>query len=70
MTAQGIADSTAAATVGIAASTWITDLNAILQLGATTVAIFAGIAAIWWHVERIRAARRERLNEEGSNTKG
>ncbi len=49
----------AVGSVGLATATWVADLNAYLQLGATVVAIIAGCMAIVWHVEKIRQARRE-----------
>ena len=50
--------------VGLATATWVVDLNAYLQLGATAVAFVAGCMAILWHVEKIRTARRERRDNK------
>lgn len=66
---QVMADASAAASAALAASTWIADLNAILQLGATVVAIAAGAGAAWWHVEKALTARRERLNDRDEDSK-
>jgi hypothetical protein len=65
---QITADLSAAGSTGLAAATWIADLNSVLQLGATGVAIVAGVGAAWWHIEKALAARKERLNvvSEGS----
>ncbi len=61
---QQTADLSAAASAGLAATTWIADLNAVAQLGATVVAIVAGAGAAWWHIEKARAARKERLGKD------
>jgi len=61
---QLAAEAAASASAGLAAATWIADLNAVLQLGATCVAIVAGIGASWWHIEKALAARKARLDEE------
>jgi flagellar basal body-associated protein FliL len=58
------ADLSAGASAILAASTWIAELTAIMQLAATGVAIVAGLAAAWWHIEKARGARRERLKDE------
>ena len=60
---QITADTAAAASAGLAAATWIADLNALLQLGATVVAIVAGLGAAWWHIEKALAARAERMDK-------
>ena len=38
---------------GFAGVTWLTQLNAYLQLGATAVAIIAGVLAIIWHIKKL-----------------
>ena len=53
------ADAAAATSAALASMTWITNLNIILQLVATIVAIVAGIGAAWWHFERIYRLRHE-----------
>lgn len=58
---QMVADIGAASSAALAASTWIANLNEVLQLAATVVAICAGAAAAWWHWEKALHARRERL---------
>ena len=58
------ADLGAGASAALAATTWVADLNAILQLGATVIAILAGAAATWWHIEKALTARRARLEDQ------
>ena len=56
--AQGIAADVAAAVSGsAAAASWIATANDILQLGATIIAIIAGLYAIKWHRVRIKNAQ-------------
>lgn len=55
-----LADAQAAASVGLATVTWIADLGFILQIVATVVAIIAGGAAAWYHIERGIVAHRGR----------
>ena len=50
----------AAGSVGLATATWVVDLNAYLQLGATAVAFVAGCMAIWWHWEKIKSSRNKK----------
>jgi hypothetical protein len=54
------ADLSAAASAGLAGATWIADLATITQLGATLVAIVAGAAAAWYHIEKAITERRNR----------
>lgn len=61
---QQIADAGAAASATLASITWIANLNDVLQLVATLVAIVAGISAAWWHVEKAREARESRLENK------
>ena len=53
------ADAAVATSATMASMTWIADLNTVLQLIATVVAIVAGIGAAWWHFERIYRLRHE-----------
>ena len=53
-----LADLAAASSAATAGFTWVAQLNEILQLGATAVAIVAGIYAIKWHRARIAELRR------------
>lgn len=61
---QIVADAGAASSAGLAAATWVANLSEILQLSATVVAIVAGGAAAWWHIEKALAARRQRKTRE------
>lgn len=69
-TPQQTADLAAAGSAALAASTWIAELNELLQLGATVVAIVAGAGAAWWHIEKALAARKERLDAENDSDSG
>lgn len=58
------ADAAALVSGSAAATSWLTTANEVLQLGATAVAIVAGLYAIKWHRTRIAEVRR---NSEQSN---
>lgn len=49
---QKAADFSAAGSAFLAGATWLVELELYLQVGATLVAIVAGAAATWYHVER------------------
>ena len=51
--ATAFANIGAVTSVAAAGVTWVAELNAYLQLGATTVAIIAGVLAIIWHVKKL-----------------
>lgn len=57
------ADVQAVGSVGVAGVTWVADLAVWLQIGATAVAIVAGIAAAWYHIERALEKRKNRLKK-------
>ena len=60
-TAQQVAaDAAAGISVASAGFAWLETANGIAQLVASIIAAVAGVAAIWWHVDRILEARRER----------
>lgn len=60
--AEGLAADFAALVSGSgAAATWIVQVNGILQMVATGVAIAAGLYAIKWH--KIRIAKERKANE-------
>lgn len=61
---QQLADGAAAASAGIAGVTWLAQLNEILQLGATAVAIVAGVYAIIWHKTRTDDLKRKMTRED------
>jgi len=58
-----IADTKAVTSIGIASATWVADLAVWLQIGATAVAIGAGVAAAWYHIERALEKRKNRLKK-------
>lgn len=58
------ADASAAGSAFLAGASWIAELNAFVQLGATAAALLAGFAAAWYHIERARALRASRLKKE------
>jgi hypothetical protein len=65
-TTQGIAADAGAAVSGTgAAFTWIAQVNDVLQLIATLVAIVAGVYALRWHKLRIQLAK-EKMNVESN----
>lgn len=49
---QKAADFSAAGSAFLAGATWLVELELYLQVGATIVAIVAGAAATWYHIER------------------
>lgn len=64
--AQDIAGDLAfAGSASVAGFTWVAQVNEILQMVATAVAIVAGVYAIVWHKVRIADARRK--NDEQSD---
>lgn len=58
MTEQQIADGAAASSAALAGWTWIAQVNDVLQLIATAVAIVAGIYAVQWHRFRLKQGQR------------
>jgi len=61
--AQGVIADTAAGISGtLAAASWVTAANDVLQLFATGIAIVAGFYAIKWH--RVRINKLEKENEQ------
>jgi len=63
------ADVAAGGSAILAGVTWMADLSTLMQIGATGVAMIAGLAAAWWHIERIRITRlqRQKLERELEN---
>ncbi len=60
-TLQGIvADLSAGGSMGVAGFTWLAPVADVLQIGATLVAIIAGVYAIRWHKLRIQIAKEKR----------
>ena len=48
----------------LAGATWVTDLAEWMQIGATAVAIIAGLMAAWYHYERAKAVHESRKRKE------
>lgn len=61
--AQRVADTAAAGTGVIAGATWVVEVQPYLQVAATLVAIVAGLAATWYHMERAAYMRSKSLGE-------
>lgn len=61
---QVLADTAAAVSVTAAGWSWLAEANELAQFIATLVAIIAGGAAAWWHLDRTLAARRERAKRD------
>ena len=55
---------TAAVALSATTFSWVQAATQISQLVAAVVGIVVGVVAIWWNVERARAARKERLRDE------
>lgn len=53
-----VADGGVVVATSVAGMTWITNLNAILQLIATAVAIMAGLASAWYYYTKARALKK------------
>jgi hypothetical protein len=58
------ADTAAAGSAFLAGATWLVELELYLQMGATFVAIVAGAAATWYHIERALYMRRKNQEPE------
>lgn len=58
------ADVTAASSITLATTAWVVELNEYMQLAATCVAIVAGLAAAWWHIEKAIATRKRRKSDD------
>ena len=61
---QKTADTAAAGSAFFAGAAWIADVEPYLTAGAAAVAIVAGIAAAWYHLERAAALRASRKDAE------
>lgn len=58
MQQQLIADAAAASSVAAAGWTWVANVNGVLQIVATLIAIVAGVYAIQWHRFRLMEGKR------------
>lgn len=65
---QNVAAKTATAISAAGAGTSLVAANELLQLVAGVVAIVAGVAAAWWHFERIYDARAERKRRRDNDS--
>lgn len=61
---QKIADTAAAGSAFLAGAAWIADVEPYITAAAGIVAIVAGAAAAWYHIERSLDLRRKRKQEE------
>jgi hypothetical protein len=61
---QKVADGAAAGSAFLAGTAWIADVEPIITSLAGLVAIVAGAAAAWYHIERARYMRRKNSEEE------
>ena len=61
---QKTADTAAAGSAFLAGAAWGADVEPYITGAAGLVAILAGAAAAWYHLERARAMRRQRIKEE------
>lgn len=55
-----VADGLAAASASAASLAWFADIEPLVTVLAGIVAIVAGSAAAWYHIERARELRRKR----------
>jgi hypothetical protein len=64
--AQRSADAAAAGSAFLAGTAWVAEVEPIVTLAAGIVAIVAGFAAAWYHIERARYMHRK--NNESSES--
>ena len=62
--AQRTADASAAGSAFLAGTAWVAEVEPIVTLAAGIVAIFAGAAAAWYHIERARYMHRKIKDED------
>lgn len=62
--AQRTADTAAAGSAFLAGTAWVAEVEPIVTLAAGVVAIFAGAAAAWYHIERARYMHRKNTDDE------
>jgi hypothetical protein len=67
---QAVAAKTATIISGGGFVTSMASANEAIQLVAGIVAIVAGVAAAWWHFERIHDARQRRKERRDNNSGG
>ena len=64
---QKAADTAAAGSAFLAGTTWVVDITPVLQIAATFVAVIAGGAAAWYHIERAINLRRKRREDDAND---
>lgn len=62
MSQERLADAGAISTGALTLAAWLADIEVYLRVGATLVAILAGICAALYHFESWRQKRQERRN--------
>jgi len=63
---QKAADSAAAGSAFLAGAAWLADLEPLMTVAASAVAIVAGAAAAWYHVERARYMHKKNKDPSAS----
>jgi hypothetical protein len=64
---QKTADTAAAGSAFLAGSAWIANVEPYITVLASFVAIVAGVAAAWYHIERVLHLRAKRKADEKAN---
>lgn len=62
--ADKVADSAAAGSAFLAGAAWVADVEPIITAVAGLVAIVAGVAAAWYHIERASMVHRKNAEEK------
>lgn len=63
-TSEQVVNVQGATSVGLAITSWVVDMEPVLQVLATAVAIVVGIVNVWWVIEKARLTRWERKEHE------
>jgi hypothetical protein len=61
---EHLADVAAGGSAFLAGTAWIAEVEPFITALAGLVAIVAGVAAAWYHIERARQIRNRRLNDD------
>lgn len=64
--AQRTADSAAAGSAFLAGASWLAEAEPYLTALAALVAVFAGAASAWYHIERARYLRRKSKDDNNA----
>ena len=62
--AEKVAGAAVAGSVGLAGAAWIAEAEPYLTAGAALVAILAGLAATWYHIERAKYMHRKNIQAQ------